>query len=244
MIPLVRRWAIDWLASHDPSACDTVFAPDYRLRIGSVSLEGRDAYREGTLGQLANYPGLLITVHEVIASGDLAAVHFTEHGAAAHRGGALAAWTGIVLHRGRDGVLVESWAEEDYAARQRQLVSGEPDDILPPAIAPWDSEELPADPDAEAAVREWLAAGPAPSDSILFDDGDLQKAAAPLPPLEFDVLFSAGPRVAFHGRAEHPDGVVQGVSGLVRVDDGRVVSGRLVTDRAGAASARRRMVVG
>lgn len=250
MIPLVRSWAVDWLASHDADACELVFEPGYRLSIGSAELEGLEAYREGTLGQLRDYPGLVITVHEVIASGELAAVRFTEHGSAVRRGGSLAAWRGIALHRRGDGGLIErSWAEEDYASRRRQLTGGVPDPIEPPATAPWDTAEQAADRDAEEVVRRWLDAGVAPGEGVVVDVSDAEpgtEAAASvdpnrMPPLELDVLFSSGRRVAFHGRAVAKDGVATGVAGLVAVDAHGIVSGRLVTDRAGAASARKRM---
>lgn len=240
MIELVRGWAVNWLNSHDASACDHLLAPDYRLRIGSAELIGRESYIQGTLGQLRNYPGLLVTVHDVIVAGDLAAVRFTEHGAAHHRDGARAAWQGIVVHRAEGGALVQSWAEEDYASRSRQLSRGIPNTIDPPAIAPWDVTDGLFNAEAEECVREWLECGIEASPELRIDENvDAEAPGGRLPPADIDVLFSSGASVAFHARALHDDGFGQGVGGLVTVDAG-LVSGYVVTDRAGVAAARKR----
>lgn len=241
MIGLVRGWAVDWLSSHDPRAAEEVLDPEYRLTIGSVVLEGRDAYLAGTLGQLGNYPGLVLTVHEVIVGEDLAAVWFTEHGTATHREGALAAWQGVVIHR-RDGDrLVESWAEEDYASRSRQLSGGVPQDIGAAAIAPWDAVPAGSDLEAERAVREWLESGAPSSGTIRFDDGTgtLHESGSPRA-IEVHVLFSSGPHVAFHGSIELEAGLEQGIGGLIAVREDGTLSGQVVTDRAGVQAARKR----
>lgn len=235
MIDVVRRWAVDWLASHDPATCETLMADDYTLEIGAVTLQGREAYVTGTMGQLAIFPGLVLTVHDVIANEQNAAIRFTEHGAGTHKGGRTAAWGGIALFESSGGVLTRTWAEEDYLSRSRQLASGEPDVVEPPAVAPWDTPVLPPDPTAEATVRAWIDAE-MPGDQVVVDDEWLNPdPARRAGRLDLDVLFSAGSRVAFHGRRTTDDGFRLGVSGLVDVDGG-VVTGRLVTDRNGARS--------
>lgn len=241
MIDLVRGWVVDWLNRHDPSACDHLLSSDYHLRIGSAELSGREAYIEGTWGQLRNYPGLVVTVHEVVVARNLAAIRFTEHGAARHRDGATAAWTGIAIHRAEGGAIVQSWAEEDYASRSQQLLSGAPNSIDSPAIAPWDTTESPPDDEAEECVRSWLESGPEASPGLTIDNiVDSTTAGGRLPPAVIDVLFSSGSSVAFHARSLHDDGVSQGVAGLVTVDASGQVLGHLVTDSAGVASARKR----
>jgi hypothetical protein len=247
IVGLLRRWAIDWLSRADPSACADILAPEYRILIGGFALEPRDAYIAGTLEQLRRFPGLCITIHELIWSGERAALRFTEHGAAARGDGRLAAWGGMALFRGDGRRLTECFAEEDYLARRRQLDSGRCDPIQPPAPAPWSTPTAEADPSAEAVVREWLAE--ARFAGVELDDGwtgrparvELEDGR-----LELDELFSAGGRVAFHGR--HRGRYVGGLpgaeaalgseallhfAGLVTVTAGRVASGHVIRDRLG-----------
>lgn len=242
--PLVRRWAVGWLNGRDEQACDTALAPAYRLRIGSVQLEGRDEYREATLGQLRNYPGLVLTVHDILVSEDQALVFFTEHGAAQHRSGAVAAWRGIVIHQQRGGQIVESWAEEDYASRSMQLASGIANPILPPAPAPWDSVPETASTAAEDRVRNWIQAGfPAASDiSVNDDDAPTFSEALPTPiAVDIDTLFSAGRAVGVHATAHYSGGIDLGIAGLVRVSEDGQLSGHIVTDSAGLQRQRVRL---
>jgi hypothetical protein len=235
ILPLIRRWAVDWLQSHESSVCAEIMVEDYQLHIGSVVLRNREEYVAGTMGQLANYPGLGLTIHEVIASGAFAAVRLTEHGAAVNRDGARAAWTVISLFESDGTRLIRTWAEEDYFARSRQLSAGLPDPIEPPAHAPWDCVEGAPDAGAEHAVRAWLNGPISPNDSIHINADDSTSVG----PVDVGVLFSSGPVVAFHGYSSD-DGHPLGVGGVVRVNGGRVVSGHLVTDRAGVASAKKR----
>ena len=69
-VSLVRRWAVDWLAARNPAVCEEILAPEYSLLIGGFLLDGREAYVAGTLEQLDRFPGLGLTVHEVMASAD------------------------------------------------------------------------------------------------------------------------------------------------------------------------------
>lgn len=248
ILPLVRRWAVDWINGHDAAACDDLMVPDYALRIGTFDLSTRAAYVEATVGQLAQFPGLVLTVHEVMTNGTRAALRFSEHGASRKHEGRAAAWTGVVLFEGDGSRLVRTWAEEDYAARRRQLATGVADPVGAPAVAPWDTEPEPADPAAEEVVRRWLAAGLPPVDGVVWDDAALDDAGPALDAErgEVDVVISAGSRVAFHGRVSGPaqdgSGVVAtvDVAGLVRVDDGAVRGGTVVSDRLSALSAIKR----
>jgi hypothetical protein len=178
VIDLVRRWAVDWLACANPGVCEEILAPEYAVVIGDHRLGPREAYVEAALEQLRRFPGLGWTVHELIATRGRAAVRLTAHGASKGRP---AAWRCVAVFRGDAERLSACFAEEDYAARRRQLDSGVCDAIEPPAVAPWSTEPLERDAGAEAVVREWLGAEP-------------------------DELFSAGPRVAFH--AAHVAGLV------------------------------------
>jgi predicted ester cyclase len=243
ILPLVRRWAVDWLGSHDPIACDDLLVPDYVLRIGTHEFTDRESYVAATVGQLALFPGLVLTVHEVITDGNRAALRFTEHGASTRHAGRAAAWTGIVMFESDGTRLVRTWAEEDYHARRRQLASGESDAVGAPAVAPWDSVAYPPCEPAERVVVSWVEAGMPGKDGVVRDDEHLVPSYEPVFKGEsgkVDMLLSVGTRVAFHatvrGRAVNGSdrfGEV-GVAGLVTVTEGAIVCGNVVTDRLGA----------
>ncbi len=254
---LVRRWAVDWLAAANPEVCEQILAPGYAISIGGHLLEGRDAYVEGTMAQLARFPGLGLTVHELIWSGDAPsggpgrlAVRFTEHGASARLEGRTAAWGGVALFDTDGERLTWCWAEEDYLSRRRQLDGAVADPIDRPAASPWTTEPAAAGPGCEEAVRAWLAAGDL--SAVALDDGWLDHPAPPLladAAAELDAVVCAGPRVAFHGRLSGTyrgglDGVnaefrgrpaAHHLAGLVTVESGAVVAGRVVRDRLGLA---------
>jgi predicted ester cyclase len=239
LVSLVRRWAVDWLSGNDPSVCDEIMAPSYSILIGGFRLEGRDAYVSGTVGQLNRFPGLGLTIHELIASGDRVALRFTEHGASEKLEGRRAAWGGVALFRWNGRQLTECFAEEDYLSRRRQLDSGECDPIEAPAPAPWNTVPEPPDPVAEDVVRRWLKRGDLAG--VDRDDSWLgHEATIELDDVEADVndLFSAGNRIAFHGvhrgrfaGAREP--MALHLAGLVTVQHGEVVAGRVVRDRLG-----------
>jgi hypothetical protein len=241
---------VDWLNRADPAACGEIMHPDYTVLIGGHTLSGRDEeYVPATLGQLRRFPGLLISVAQLFTDGTSVAMRFTEHGAAAD-GGAPAAWGGIGLFV-TDGVrLARNVTEEDYLARRRQLARGESEPVEAPAAAPWSAAPQPGDPGAEDAVRAWLSSGDlACGGAVTLDDG---WTGAPTPAL-LDVteihlgeLFSAGRDVAFSAvltgayRGGLPDteaglGRVATLSvvGMVSVDPGGAIRGRVIRDRVG-----------
>lgn len=240
MRALVRRWAVDWLGSHDPSVLSDLVTEDYELRIGGVALRGRQTYERAVVGQLAQFPGLVLTVHDLLVSGDRAAIRFTEHGASAAHEGRSAAWGGIALFRAEHGRLSATVAEEDYAARRRQLRHGIPDVVEPPHIAPWDIDPQAPDAHAEAIVRTWITAGMPDSEGLLVDDQALGQPVDPVVVGEdalVDELFSAGERVAFHVTPRTLGSITAPaapLAGIVTVRHGNVVTGRLVRDRLGA----------
>jgi len=238
---LAQRFTINWLNLADAAVPATIMAPDYQVHIGATELDGLEPYTAGTIGQLEQFPGLALTVHEFVTDGSQLALVFTEHGASAKHDGRAAAWRGVALFRCAGGLLAENWTQEDYYARRRQLATGVPDTIPAPAVAPWTVDPQPADTAAEDTVRSWL--GAPVLDGVELDDGS---------PLTVDVtgvevarLFSAGDAVAFAGRwagryAGGVDGVTGtgqpaalGICGVVHVDADRVVGGHVVTDRHG-----------
>lgn len=245
-VALVRRWVLDYFNRHDPAAAREFITPDYCLRIGEHTFAGRDdAWLPAVDQQMALYPGLSMTVHDLITTPDRVAVVFSEHGASRGRS---AVWSGVAIYRSDGERLCGCVAQEDYFTRQRQLRSGQVDRPDPPAVAPWDTEPLPADPAAEAAVRAWLQGGwPQAARAVRCDDDAITGV-----PLVFEVdsieigeLFSSGDQVAFHAcqtgvyrsglPGVQPNGArtVLHANGLVRVRAGEVVEGRVIRERMG-----------
>ena len=255
LLQLVRRWSVDWLNGQHPEVCDDILGPEYTLLIGGFRLGPRAEYVPATLAQLARYPGLVVTAHQVVNGGDLVAVAFSEHGASARLEGRAAVWSGIAIF-GWDGArLTRCFAEEDYYGRRRQLDSGSCDVVDRPAVAPWDTPVGPPDAAAEAVVRAWLAGPDLRSVPVVCDDegvGQPESRILGVESCRVDALFSAGDQVAFHvaqsGRyVDGLDGLDDRVgapatlelSGIVTVRDGRVVGGRVIRDRLGLARALR-----
>ena len=247
LVSLVRRWAVDWLSSADPSVCREIMTPEYGILIGGYHLDGRDAYIAGTVKQLNRFPGLGLTIHELISSGDRVALRFTEHGAAQKLQWRQAAWSGVALFRWNGRQLTECFAEEDYYSRRRQLASGRSDPIEPPATAPWNTAAADPDPVAEEVVRSWLAQGDL--SSVDLDDAwmghDVSVHFEDVT-VELNELFSAGTKVAFHGvcrgrymgglddvDAAHGQRASLHVAGIVTVGRGEVAGGRVIRDRLG-----------
>ncbi len=242
-VALMRRYCIDYTARHDLSVCDDIMVPGYTLHMGVHHLAGRDeAYKPAAAAQFRQFPGLCLTVNEIICSGDRLALRFTEHGASARHDGARASWGGVGLYRWDGQRLLENYVEQDYFARRRQLAGDGPDPVEPPAVAPWDTRSVPADPAAEAVVRGWLAAGDLTG--VTVDDGRSAHRLVEAGRTDIGVLFSAGSRVAFHAVQHGPltgedprfagDGeAMLHLAGVVRVAGGRVAGGRVIRDRLG-----------
>jgi predicted ester cyclase len=249
IVGLIRKFAVGFFNGQNPSVCQEIMAPDYRLRMGDAVIAGRDAaYLPAVQSQFAQFPGLTMTIHQVITSGSQLAVSLTEHGASGGPGGRTAAWAGIALYEWNGQQLTGCVAVEDYHARRRQLTSGVPDPIAPPAVSPWDITAAAWNPSAEAVVGTWLSAVSTVSeDGVLRDDEHL----AGNPPLVFEPttthvthMFSAGHHVAFHaiqtgrylsgfdGIDASPHDVTLFSAGIVAVVDGRVLAGRVIRDRA------------
>jgi predicted ester cyclase len=251
---LARRFANDFMNGHDLSVVPEIMSETYTLHIGGHDLSGRDeVYLPAVSSQLEEFPGLVLTVNDVICAPEGVALAFTEHGASVRLGGTRAAWRGVVLYRIAEGRLVEGWAEEDYLARRRQLADGMADPVDPPVVAPWDTAVVPADPDAEGVVRAWLSNGAVPLAELAYDDqppGVVTSALLQDVEVTVDALVAAGRRVAFHaalrgslcpneversnaGGSNDPRELVLHVAGMVEVADQAIVKGRIVQDRLG-----------
>jgi len=251
MSPLVllRRWVVDYFNRHDDEATRAFVSPDYALRIGDVVLAGRDeAWLPAVAEQMRAFPGLGMTVHRTLTGENWAAAWFSEHGASKGR---IACWSGVAIYFSDGQRLTSCVAQEDYWTRRRQLLSGVADPVEAPAAAPWDGTTKPRDAIAEQAVRDWLSGDwPSEGSDIRCDDEHIIKTPLrfAVSDCEIDVLLSSGPDVAFHavqrgvyrGGLDGLAGEAAGhlhVNGLVRVENGRVVSGRVIRDRAGLRAA-------
>lgn len=249
---LLRGFAVDFLTCHDPSVVERIMTPDYRLHIGSVVFSGRDTeYLPATRAQLDQFPGLCVTVHDVILGDNACAMRFTEHGASVKDGGRLASWRGITMFRTDGERLQHGWAEEDYIARKRQLTTGTFDALEAPHPAPWD--QIPAAPDAatEAVATAWIQSLEALADYPTESRPDAPEPAAPtliaISRTEIDMLFSAGMRAAFHathhgtyaGGFDDMPASLQGsditlrVAGMLDVSNGKVATARVFADKLG-----------
>ena len=226
-VALMRRYVVDYTNSHDMSVCDEIMEPDYTLRMGPHVVAGRDeAYKPATRKQLDQFPGLGLTVHEIVSNGERLALRFSEHGASVRHEGRVAVWRGLGLYRWNGTRLTANTVEQDYLARRRQLADGVPDVAEPPALAPWDTQAEAGDETAERVVREWVADGLPPTAGVVVDEDP----PFPARRVEIDDLFSAGAHVAVHA-ALHGDPGTLHVAVLVRVRDGEIAGGHVVRNR-------------
>ncbi|MBL8270066.1 ester cyclase, partial [Steroidobacter sp.] len=218
----------------------------------TFDLSGRDThYKPATQKQFDQFPGLGLTVNQLVTNGSRTCLRFSEHGASMRHKGALASWGGIGLYKWDGERLTENFVEQDYYSRRQQLASGRPKPVETPALAPWDTVAEPVNPAAESVVREVLERG----DLTRLDGLDFDDAWTGSPPQRvlqpdgatIDDLFSVGDRVAFRitqtGKllddfaGAEPRFVNTPVflhmTGLVTVRDGRIVGGRVIRDRLG-----------
>jgi hypothetical protein len=247
-VALMRRYVVDYLQCQNAEVCAHIMEPDYVLYMGGTELTPRDeVYVPAVVRQLQQFPGLGMTVNEIICNGDRLAMRFSQHGASTKHDGRMASWGGIGLYKWNGVKLTSNYAIEDYYSRRNQLASGGALPVESPAIAPWDTAAGAADPAAEAIVRAYLES----ADSILttgiaFDDEPVG-TSQPLVDVHstvIDDLFSVGDRVAFHttqtgmylGGLDVPPSAIGKPAtlysvGVLRVD-GDLLSGRVIRERA------------
>ncbi|MFT4824424.1 MAG: hypothetical protein ACI9DH_000008 [Halioglobus sp.] len=252
---LLRGFAVDFLTSHDVSVVPDIMSEQYCLRIGEHTLDGRDSqYLPPTKAQITQFPGLCVTVHDVVYGDNALAMQFTEHGASTRDGGRVATWRGITLFRTDGERLHRGWAEEDYFARKRQLSSGSCDAVDAPHPSPWDVPRAQPDQAAEDVARAWLCAPQKMAEleganwlSAIGADDPPPRNLLDVETTKIDELFSAGDRVAFH--LEHHGAYTGGfpdldaaligkpavlrAAGLLTVREHRVVAARITSDRLG-----------
>ncbi len=249
---LLRGFATDFLTSHDVAEVENIMDPGYCLSIGGHLFDGRDnSYLPATAAQLEQFPGLCVTVHDVVLGPDAVAMRFTEHGISIKQPGRAAAWGGVTLFRIEQGRLGHGWAEEDYFARKRQLKTGIPDPVRPPHLAPWDQPCLAPNQATESLARAWLGKPASVLDStkveeIIADGPGIGELVAPAR-ISLTTLFSAGGRAAFHcecsgsyaggfediDRACIGEPVILRLAGLLDTGDNNVTRVQISADRLG-----------
>jgi predicted ester cyclase len=252
VIAALRRYVTDYVNRGDFSVISEFMTDDYALHTGGHVITGRDGpYRSAVAKQMAQFPGLIFTLHELVHVGDRVAIRFTEHGASTLHGGARAAWPSIAIYHFRDDKLALCSLEQDYLSRRRQLESGRPVVVDSPAVAPWDQAESTPDPATEALVRTWLA-----SNCVLETPGvqiDDSRATGRFErivdsgEIEILELVSGGRSVGFHAVQrgslagdfaldKNPvpqQPVAIHWSGLVTVDPDGSIRGNIIRDRWG-----------
>jgi predicted ester cyclase len=249
---LLRGFAVDFLTSHDLTEVTRIMEPDYCLTIGGHVFDGRDqAYLPATAAQLEQFPGLCVTVHDVILGPDVVAMRFTEHGVSRKHNGRAAAWGGITMFSMCNGRFRQGLAEEDYFARKRQLATGNCDPVKAPHRAPWDvAVESPNDAAAYIA-RTWLEDPRAITDTDNIEEicsaGPSFAQLIAVDEFRVEQMFTAGERVAFrvvgHGnyaggftdidRARVGRRIALSVAGILSVRAGQVTDVQIAFDRLG-----------
>lgn len=245
-LQIMKRYCIDYVNVGDQSVTRDLMIEDYLLRMGHYEVRGRDGpYWDATAALMAQFPNLMLTVHEIATSGDRLMMRFSEHGRRA-RDGAVCAWGGIGLYRWNGDKLVQCNVEQDYLSRRDQIDSGTTDRIDAPLAAPWTGDAEAPDSAAEQYVGDWLESGALETTpGVHCDNGWISGTNAPTlaqDSIEIIDLFSVGKRVGFHilqhGRLAAdlvPGGTGRAASlhaiGIVHVTDGVITGGRVIRNR-------------
>lgn len=244
----LRRYCFAYTASHDPSVCDDIMIEDYTLHMGEFQIRGRDDnYKPAAERQYRQFPGLGMSVHDLLVTPERAALHFSEYGRSV-LSGTSAVWNGISMYHWDGERLTDCRVEQDYYSRRRQLRSGEPNRIEAPAHDPWAHPIEQPDAQVEAATREWLSRNGLVTLAIgSMDDEPVTSVARIVldrPEIEILDCFSGAGRAAFHvtatGTITGWPGAADGVigkrttvyySGIAHVRGGQVVGARVISDR-------------
>ena len=253
-VALMRRYCIDYTSAHDQSVCDEIMADDYEITISGRTM-AMDDYRGAVAAAFDRYPTLVLTVHDMILSGDRLAMRFSEHGAAADDPTSVAVWSGISLYHWDGTRLRSCHVEQDFLGRDEQTATGRTAPLEPAHPDPWaTTHDEVGNPAAEAAVRDWLETMVADPATALADPrvrllgwDESPNALLADQSVTVDDLFSAGDRVAaaitinggYEGGLPGLDDGATGLSAglpatlLARVEGSDVLEVDLVRDRWG-----------
>jgi predicted ester cyclase len=248
-VALMRRYCLDYTNRHDVTQVPGIMEPDYTLRMGQHVLSGRDdMYVPAASAQFRQFPGLCLTVHQIVSNGERLAMRFSEHGRSVKHANQTAAWSGIGLYHWNGTKLTANAVEQDYYSRKLQLDGAPADPIEPPATAPWDVVDVAANPGAEAVARTLLESGEATT-VLNTDDAWFRASAQPRftdATYRVDDIFSAGDDVAFRVVVDgtYAGGLPEAEAhvgkrtqhyyvGVASVAGGTVAAGRIITDRLG-----------
>lgn len=120
---LARRWFDEVINARRPEAVDEIFAPEYAHH-GGHGVLGREDVKQFAAELLAAYPDRRGTVHELIAEGDLVAVHWSSTGRrqGTFRGqpatGTQETATGMWILRVQGDRVAEGWEVVDFGIHE------------------------------------------------------------------------------------------------------------------------------
>lgn len=121
---VARRWFDEVINARRPEAVDEIFAPGYVHHVSGHGVMRREEAKQFAAELLAAYPDRRSTVHELIADGDMVAVHWSSSG---HRQGTFLGRpatgvqetaTGIWIARVEGDRLAEGWEVVDLGMHE------------------------------------------------------------------------------------------------------------------------------
>ncbi|MGH7962458.1 MAG: ester cyclase [Candidatus Binatia bacterium] len=126
---VLRRYGEEVWNKGNLALFDELIAPNLVLRFPGVP-ETRDDFRAFVPQFRAAFPDLQLTIADLVAEGDLVAVHWTMRGT--QRGvfqgiaptGKAVTMTMTVFYRLRDGQIEQAWGDWDLLGVQQQLGAG------------------------------------------------------------------------------------------------------------------------
>ena len=124
---LARRYIEVVFNQKNVAAIDELNTPDVVLHNASMTIEGREAYKQFVSMYLSAFPDMHMTIEEMIAEGDMVAERVTSH--ATHKGelmgipptGRQGTVTAIYMVRFVNGKGAEVWANADDLGMLQQL---------------------------------------------------------------------------------------------------------------------------
>ena len=126
LLTLAKRYTAAW-CSQDPESVAAFFAPDGSLGVNGVPAIGRSAITEVARGFMTAFPDMVLTMDDLVVSGDHATYHWTldGHNTGPNGTGKRVRISGYEEWQfGDDGLIAQSLGHFDEADYQRQLQYG------------------------------------------------------------------------------------------------------------------------